>query len=199
MTCWAHAMFGGRCEGRIDRAHIGFRKQTLKRAGLTPDQVWDPRVWRYVCRTHHERLDGWSFHLWKHQLPSSVIEYAKEHGLEHVLGHGRREAQCNFTNQGENMTGLLVVAYLAAIIVANLTTATWGPNWSIYNAFALVGFSMTTRDRLDDAWQQHRFRNMALLIVSGSALSYAASVWLAPGVIPSRWSSRSLWHPLRPS
>jgi uncharacterized PurR-regulated membrane protein YhhQ (DUF165 family) len=83
------------------------------------------------------------------------------------------------------MTVLLVLGYLAAIVVANLTTAHWGPEWSILNALLLVGLVLTTRDRLHDAWKNHRVRNMALLIGAGSAISYVAAVWLAPGVIPS--------------
>jgi uncharacterized PurR-regulated membrane protein YhhQ (DUF165 family) len=80
---------------------------------------------------------------------------------------------------------LLVLAYLAAIVVANLISAHFGAGASIYNAFFLIGLSLTVRDRLDDLWGRHRFRNMALLIVAGSAISYAASVLLAPGAIPS--------------
>lgn len=82
------------------------------------------------------------------------------------------------------MSYLLVGAYLAAIVAANLTTAAWGPEWSIYNAFLLIGLNLSTRDKLQDLWGQHRFRNMAVLIGVGSALSYAASVWLAPDVVP---------------
>jgi uncharacterized PurR-regulated membrane protein YhhQ (DUF165 family) len=69
----------------------------------------------------------------------------------------------------------LVLIYLAAIVVANLTTSHFGPEASIYNAFFLVGLVLTTRDKLHDLWGRHRFRNMALLIVGGSALSYAAA------------------------
>lgn len=73
------------------------------------------------------------------------------------------------------MTKLLVLAYLGAIIVANLISAHYGPSASIYNAFFLIGLTLTTRDRLHDAWKGNRVRNMALLIASGSALSYVAS------------------------
>lgn len=79
----------------------------------------------------------------------------------------------------------LVAAYLGAIVAANLTTARWGPTWSVYNAFLLVGLALTTRDRLHDLWGSERFRNMALLIVAGSALSYGASIWLTPDSVPS--------------
>lgn len=79
----------------------------------------------------------------------------------------------------------MVAAYLSAIVVANLISAHFGAGASIYNAFFLIGLSLTVRDRLDDLWGKHRFRNMALLILAGSAISYVASIWLAPSVIPS--------------
>lgn len=83
------------------------------------------------------------------------------------------------------MPVVLVGAYLGAIIAANLTTAAWGPEWSIYNAFLLIGLNLSTRDKLQDLWGSDRFRNMAILIGAGSVLSYGASVWLAPDAIPS--------------
>lgn len=73
------------------------------------------------------------------------------------------------------MTALLVGVYLGAIIAANLISAHFGPEASIYNAFFMIGLVLTTRDRLHDLWGRHRFRNMALLIVGGSALSFAAA------------------------
>jgi uncharacterized PurR-regulated membrane protein YhhQ (DUF165 family) len=69
----------------------------------------------------------------------------------------------------------LCALYLAAIVVANEITATYGPAASIYNAFFLIGLDLTTRDALHDAWGRHRWRNMALLILAGSALSYAVN------------------------
>ena len=81
-------------------------------------------------------------------------------------------------------TGLVIVWY-AAIVAANLTTAAWGADWSIVNAFLLVGLVLTTRDALDDLWQEHRLRNMALLIASGSALSYVAALTITPDTVPS--------------
>jgi queuosine precursor transporter len=69
-------------------------------------------------------------------------------------------------------TALLVAVYLAAIVVANLITARYGPAASIYNAFALIGLDLITRDRLADFWGTTRWAKMALLIAAGSALSY---------------------------
>jgi hypothetical protein len=79
------------------------------------------------------------------------------------------------------VTALLVIAYLSAIVAANLITAHFGPTASIYNAFALIGLNLTTRDKLHDLWGRNRLRNMALLILAGSAISYAATVLLAVG------------------
>lgn len=84
-----------------------------------------------------------------------------------------------------NRTWPLVGLILAAIIAANLTTAHWGPDWSIVNAFLLIGLIITTRDQLHDLWGEHRFRNMALLIACGSVVSYLASLWLASDALPN--------------
>ena len=88
------------------------------------------------------------------------------------------------------VTAVLVIAYLAAIIAANLSSARFGPEASIYNAFAFIGLNLTARDRLHDAWGRHRFRNMALLILAGSAVSYLATIWLTPDIVPSEVVAR---------
>jgi uncharacterized PurR-regulated membrane protein YhhQ (DUF165 family) len=82
------------------------------------------------------------------------------------------------------MTYLLIGVYLAAIIAANLTTSHFGPEASIYNAFFLIGLNLTTRDKLHDLWGRNRFRNMALLILAGSALSFAAAHLFAGAAPP---------------
>lgn len=82
------------------------------------------------------------------------------------------------------MIAVLVLGYLAAIVVANLTTAHWGADWSILNAFLLVGLVLTTRDRLNDAWGANRVRNMAALILAGSGISYLAAITLTPSSTP---------------
>lgn len=66
----------------------------------------------------------------------------------------------------------LVAAYLAAIVAANLIVTAKGPTWSVYLAFVFIGLDLVCRDRLHDAWHGHLIRNMAALIVAGSALSY---------------------------
>ena len=48
----------------------------------------------------------------------------------------------------------------------------FGPTVSIINAFLLIGFNLTARDKLHDTWNgQHLKRNMFLLILAGSAIS----------------------------
>lgn len=81
---------------------------------------------------------------------------------------------------------LLVGAYLAAIVAANLTVAKWGPQMAVYNAFAFIGLDLATRDALHDMWRGRLIRNMAALIAAGSALSYAAGLWLGSGPFVGR-------------
>lgn len=78
-----------------------------------------------------------------------------------------------------------VALILAAIIAANLSSSHWGPGASIYNAFFLVGIVLSTKDYLYDAWGSNRVRNTALLIATGSVLSYAAAHWFAGSTPPA--------------
>lgn len=82
----------------------------------------------------------------------------------------------------------LVGLYLIAIVAANLISAHFGAKASIYNAAALIGLDITTRDRLHDFWGRRRWPKMAALIVTGSALSYAATkvISTAPSHIVAR-------------
>jgi queuosine precursor transporter len=73
---------------------------------------------------------------------------------------------------GDAKVAVLVAVYLAAIVAANLITARYGPAAAVYNAFALIGLDLITRDRLADFWGTTRWVKMALLIATGSALSY---------------------------
>jgi queuosine precursor transporter len=80
----------------------------------------------------------------------------------------------------------LVLGYLSAIVVANLTLAEWGrehPEVALYNAFVLVGLDLVARDLLHSSWaaRGHLWRNMAILIASGSAISYGAGLWIGSG------------------
>ncbi len=84
-------------------------------------------------------------------------------------------------------TVTLIAVFLAAITAANLISAHYGPEASIYNAFALIGLTLVIRDQLHDEWREHRLPKMLALIVAGSALAYlvtpnAGRIGLASGV-----------------
>lgn len=80
----------------------------------------------------------------------------------------------------------LIALYLAAIVAANLSVALLGPGMVIINAFVLIALDLTTRDRLHDAWRgPHLWRNMALLIGAGSALSVALNLAALPVAVAS--------------
>lgn len=68
---------------------------------------------------------------------------------------------------------LYIILYLTAIILANLSTAHFGPSASIVNAFLFIGLDLTSRDKLHDAWRGHGFIwRMGTLIATGSLLSW---------------------------
>lgn len=79
------------------------------------------------------------------------------------------------------MKAILVTAYLAAIVAANLTVAEWGPQMAVYNAFLFIGLDLATRDKLHDLWRGRLLMNMTWLIVTGSVLSYFAGVTIGSG------------------
>ena len=69
---------------------------------------------------------------------------------------------------------IYVILYLVAIVLANLSVATFGPAVTIINAFLFIGLDLTARDKLHDAWRgSHLLPKMAGLIAAGSALSWA--------------------------
>jgi uncharacterized PurR-regulated membrane protein YhhQ (DUF165 family) len=68
----------------------------------------------------------------------------------------------------------IIGLYLLAIVAANITVTIFGPTISVLNAFLFIGFNLTARDKLHDAWHgKHLKRNMFLLILTGSVLSFA--------------------------
>lgn len=67
-----------------------------------------------------------------------------------------------------------ICLYLGAIVLANFSVLWFGQWATIANAFLFIGLDLTTRDRLHEAWRgKHLRRNMALLILAGSALTLA--------------------------
>jgi queuosine precursor transporter len=70
-------------------------------------------------------------------------------------------------------SGKYVVIYLAAIVVANLSVAAFGPAVMAINAFLLIGLDLTARDRLHESWLgKNLVWKMGLLIASGSVISW---------------------------
>jgi uncharacterized PurR-regulated membrane protein YhhQ (DUF165 family) len=71
---------------------------------------------------------------------------------------------------------MLVCLYLAAIVVANLAVARFGPPALIVSAFVLIPFDLCTRDVLHERWEGRSLSlKMGILIASGSLISYALS------------------------
>jgi uncharacterized membrane protein YhaH (DUF805 family) len=69
--------------------------------------------------------------------------------------------------------GSLIVLYLTANVLANLSSATFGPAASIINAFLFIGLDLTTRDRLHDQWRgRGLWWRMLALITVGGLISY---------------------------
>jgi uncharacterized PurR-regulated membrane protein YhhQ (DUF165 family) len=67
---------------------------------------------------------------------------------------------------------MLILMYLSAIVLANLSSAHFGPSASIWNAFLLIGLTLSTRDRLHEQWGSKVKQRMFLLILAGGLLSY---------------------------
>ena len=68
---------------------------------------------------------------------------------------------------------IYIVMYLAAIILANLSSAYFGPSASVVNAFLFIGLDLTARDKLHEAWHKNGLLwKMGLLIAAGSIISY---------------------------
>lgn len=81
---------------------------------------------------------------------------------------------------------LLIALYLAAIVIANLTVAAFGPGITIVNAFLFIALDLTARDALHERWQGRNLgRNMALLIVTGGVLSALLNINALPIAVAS--------------
>lgn len=84
----------------------------------------------------------------------------------------------------------MIVLYLLAVVIANLTVAVWGPAASVFNAFLLIGFDLVARDRLHDRWSDAGlWWRMGALIAAGSLLSLALAL-LLPGALPAAMVAR---------
>ena len=76
---------------------------------------------------------------------------------------------------------MLIAIYLASIVLANLLVTWFGPSASIIDAFLLIALDLTARDKLHDQWEhKNLWRNMTLLILTGSVLSAVLNVNALP-------------------
>lgn len=68
---------------------------------------------------------------------------------------------------------LIVIAYLTANVLSNLSVSYFGPISTPINAFLLIAFDLASRDALHERWHhKHLKLKMLLLIGSGAILSY---------------------------
>ena len=61
---------------------------------------------------------------------------------------------------------ILIIVYLSAIVLANLSVAAFGPEMSIVNAFLFIGLDLSTRDALHERWQGRNLWRRMLLLAS---------------------------------
>jgi len=74
------------------------------------------------------------------------------------------------------MTVAVVIVFLAAIVIANLSVAAFGQAALPVTAFVLIPFDLVTRDLLHERWKHnHLWLRMFALIAGGSVLSYLCS------------------------
>lgn len=67
---------------------------------------------------------------------------------------------------------LIVVAYLIAIVLANLLVSAFGPVVAVLNAVLFIGLDLSARDQLHDHWQgQALWPRMFVLVGAGGLLS----------------------------
>lgn len=91
MKCWLVEVGVSRapCEAPWDWCHIGFTEHWLSKSPTGPrlskEEANDPRLLKLCCRADHHSLDQGNITLTQTQLPESVWEYAREHGLEWKL------------------------------------------------------------------------------------------------------------------
>lgn len=77
------------------------------------------------------------------------------------------------TSSGRGPAPLLVTAYLAAIVAANVTVATFGPDVLVLVALLWIGLDLTVRDALHDCWRgRGLWPRMLALIATGGILSW---------------------------
>jgi uncharacterized PurR-regulated membrane protein YhhQ (DUF165 family) len=67
-----------------------------------------------------------------------------------------------------------VLIFLAAIVLANLSVAHFGPVSTPINAFFLIGLNLTLRDSIHDRWHNKNLTiKMLALVVASAGITYA--------------------------
>jgi hypothetical protein len=66
----------------------------------------------------------------------------------------------------------MVIAYISALVAANLLVAWLGPWFSPINAFFLIGLDLVIRDKLHERWQDKVWLRMFGLIASAGLISF---------------------------
>src|SRR5690606_27356145 len=74
---------------------------------------------------------------------------------------------------------MLIILYLAAVVLANLSVAHFGPSVAVLNAFLFIGLDLTARDSLHEHWQGHNLWLKMLALIAGGSLLSAALNWNA--------------------
>lgn len=86
----------------------------------------------------------------------------------------------------EGRLSVIVLAYLVAIVAANLLIAIYGPSAAIVVAFVFVGLDLVVRDKLHDRWQGRTlWPRMLALIATGGALSFLVNASAGPIAVAS--------------
>ena len=64
---------------------------------------------------------------------------------------------------------LMIILYLVAIILANLSVAHFGPSVAVVNAFLFIGLDLTARDALHERWHGRHLARLALSALRAGA------------------------------
>lgn len=74
---------------------------------------------------------------------------------------------------GRINTAFACSLFIAAIVAANFSVATFGPMVTPINAFLLIGLDLSLRDALHDKWVGNKLAlRMGALITAGAGISY---------------------------
>lgn len=66
----------------------------------------------------------------------------------------------------------MVLIYITALVLANLSVAHFGPWVSPINAFLLIGLDLSLRDKLHERWKDNLWIKMLALIVGAGIISF---------------------------